>query len=261
MKRLRRVVSLMLAFAFILITVGRTAIATNAADNNGTVVYDENGTKYVIKTFVYDDCRKVVVQNCDSLDKTEIIVNNDFENAQLINYDYIGKNVFGIYKYKKEVICYNSNDYIDDINKVTSQYSWSSKRYDCKNEFWYQKGASDYGNEYLQIGCKAKYRIAYWKLSNSKQKNCDKYVKAVSDSNKYYAAVIALPSGSLFLGGAGWGLLGGISVALPPVAVIAAIGGAFSVGTLTATCIYKTIVALQDAEDYYAIIKKYGDEI
>ena len=104
-------------------------------------------------------------------------------------------------------------------------------------------------------------RIAYWKLSNSKQKKCDKYVKAVSDSNKYYAAAIALPSGSLFLGGAGWGLLGGISVALPPVAVIAAIGGAFSVGTLTATCIYKTLVALQDAEDYYAIIKKYRDEI
>lgn len=263
MKRLRRVVSLMLAFAFILITVGRTAIVANADDNYGTVVYDENGTKYVIKTFVYDDCRKVVTTNCDSKDKIEFVVDNDYEELIITNYDYQGKNIFGIDKYTTEEnsvqICCDE----DDNDNITSQYSWGKKRYEKwskKDRFWYQLGASDYGNDYMQIGCKAKYRIKYWDLSSKKQDKCDKYVSAIKSCNRNLAMAEAEAGGA--------GVLEAIVIAIgitaatcPPATIVPIVIGIVGGCSLAVKDCYDAYCDYRDIEDLYAVIKKYGYEI
>ncbi len=263
MKRLRRVVSLVLALTFVLIAVGRTAIVANADDNYGTVVYDENGTKYVIKTYDYDDYRKVVTTNCESKDKIEIVVDNEYEELIITNYDYQGKNILGFDKYITEENSIQISIDADDNDNVTSQYSWGKKRYEkwsVKDRFWYQLGASDYGNDYMQIGCKAKYRIKYWDLSSKKQDKCDKYVSAIKSCNRNITqgAIEAGSSDTVLLICT---LIGVTAATCPPATIVTIVAATVGGYSMAVKDFYDAYCDYRDIEDLYAVIKKYGYEI
>ena len=154
-----------------------------------------------------------------------------------------------------------SDNYQDESQEVSAQFTWNNKRYEKWGEnYWYQMGALNHKNSYFQIGCVATYRIPYYKLSDSKESKCDDYAKAINHYNYYNdLALIALGATEI---GTIVAIVATLSAVAIPVIAVGIIILAMGCGIYAAVSnIIKGYYAYNDVKDYYEIIKGYGTKL
>ncbi|MCR5628189.1 hypothetical protein [Eubacterium sp.] len=119
----------------------------------------------------------------------------EYENKKMIislNDDVVEMTKYKIDNNGKYKIIDENSATIEEVKKsadVNAQFSWNAKKKTPEgwgSVYWYQYGTSSYNNAYMQIGCKATYRIKYWKLSKNKQEACDSYADTLLDCKKEY---------------------------------------------------------------------------
>ncbi|MBE5925386.1 MAG: hypothetical protein E7270_00120 [Lachnospiraceae bacterium] len=234
-----------------------------ASENMTVTSFVSDGVEYVMYATENNGERSVEVLNTETKDKFEASVTKDFSEYKYEEYEYKGRTWFGASKYKKtEEISEDLTKYRDD-DKVEAQYSWSKKKKDgWSKKYWYQAGASSYGNEYMKIGCVASYRIPVYKLSDAKQKKCKSYQEDIKDSIEYRTLSIAALAGT----GLGFDVLVTVIAALGVatlgvgaiVTIVVALVGVGGNGVVNAVKCYKEYLNI---EDTYAIIKTYGTKL
>lgn len=232
-----------------------------ASYNTTTQVIVEDGVEYTIKTTKVGDLTKSVIEYGDKQIATEVEDNI----LTATEYKYTGKNIFGKSKYEitrcDEI---NVDKVARSSEKVKAQYSWNSKTYtpaDWGSRYWYQYGTSSYNNPYLQIGCKASYRLKYYKLSASKKNDCKQLTNEIKSCNKNYnlgskgmnSSTLAIIVGTI--------IFDCVTVEIPVgvivTAIVAIVGGYAGSVKLLVSSYYNYL----NVRDDYTIVKTYGKKL
>lgn len=129
--------------------------------------YQDPSTSNRSKIVVASMEGKVFVVNTTTKEYTAIAMNNNkavIEKAERTSDAHFIKNTLEV----EEKITSSPNR-----AKSTTEKGWKSVvKETYKNKFWYQNSSS---GEYVRVGCKAKYKINYNKLSSSKVDNVRSY--------------------------------------------------------------------------------------
>lgn len=263
-KYIKKVLCYFIAATIVLGNLHIHRMSALASENMTVTSFESEGVKYVMYATENEGERTIEVINTETKDKFEASVTKDYSEYQYEEYEYEGKTWYGASKYKKtEEVSEDLTQYSNDTDMVEAQYSWSKKKYDGWNqEFWYQAGASYYGNEYMQIGCIASYRIPVYQLSSTKQAKCESYQEDIKDSIEYRNLSVASLAGT----GIGFDALVTIIAALGVatlgvgaiVTIVIALVGVGGNGIVNAVKCYKEYLNI---EDTYAIIKTYGTKL
>lgn len=248
-----KVTSMLLVFSLIMLS----SFSEQTFASNKFNIYEEDivseGKDYHILAYDTNNGRNITI-TCEN-EKYEIVIDNTNQEVVTEEFELTGKTFWGKDNY--ELVDKNIIDVSEEKDSATlfAQMSWNSKTkclWDSNNEYYYRWGTSKYGNTYLKIGCKANYRLKYYKLKSWQKDMCkNDYIQSIKDCNTYYKTALAL------------GAAADIAAA---ASIIAAIGtGGISVivsalgcGTAFATAAINAHSAYTDAGEAYAVIKKWG---
>ena len=261
MKKRSKFIAIILVIAICISCIGYEGDPIYAKENVQVKKFYEDGIEYTVTTSKNGNKTKAIIEYGDTKIETTR-VNDTVTSTQ---YEDIGKNIFGNKKYK--VVQKNTFD-MDDFNQpsknVKAEYTWNSKTKtpaDWGSVYWYQYGTSSYNNAYLQIGCKAKYRLKYYKLSTKKKKECQAFTDKIKKCKQYYT------TGSVGISGSTLGLLCGLIIAsavtieIPVAAVVTAVVAVAGGYASSATALVKSYYSYLDVKDDYTIVKTYGTKL
>lgn len=221
----------------------------------------EDGVEYRITTRKFGEDVQTTIEYDDK--KIETRLEDDIVTAT--EYECTGTTFFGNDKFevtrRKEFDLDNANEKSEDVR---AQYSWNSRTYtpsDWGSRYWYQYGTSSYNNAYLQIGCKASYRLKYYKLSSKKQGNCKSLTNKIKKCKKNYtlgaadfgASELAVIVGLIIFDCATIEIPIGVAV----TAIVAVVGGFASSIRRLVTSYYDYL----DVRDDYTIVRTYGSKL
>lgn len=260
-KAKQKVLAYIVTFSLVICSLAYSGVKVEAQTMQTVKTVTENGIEYKIKKICNNSNTKVVIEYEDK--KIEIVANDRMVKST--SYDYTGENFFGLDKYK---VTNTKKIDLKEIEKsikkdqVRAQYTWNSKTKTPKywgNQYWYQYGTSSKNNTYLQIGCKAKYRIKYYKLAAGKKSACKDYTNLIKKCNKNFEL------GSMVLDASVLSTVLAVTVAMSVTvplsaaitAVIAIVGGYGGAVTNIVTSKYNYL----DIKDDYTIIKTYGKKV
>ncbi|MGN0383752.1 MAG: hypothetical protein ACI4DS_05730, partial [Eubacterium sp.] len=186
MKRNNKFIAVAVAVAICVSCIWHRDISAYANISTTVQTIVENGVEYTITTRKSGDETKTTIEYGEK--KIETKLQDGIVTAT--EYEYTGTNFFGKDKFE---VTRSKEIYIDKATQasedVKAQYSWNSKTYtpaDWGSRYWYQYGTSSYNNAYLQIGCKASYRLKYYKLSGDKQGECKSLTNEIKSCKKNY---------------------------------------------------------------------------
>lgn len=261
MKKSNKIITIIIVFAIFVSGIFYWNADVYAIGDTTVQTIVEDGVEYKITTRKFGDDVQSTIEYDDK--KIETRLEDDIVTAT--EYEYTGTTFFG--KDKFEVVRSEEID-LDDVNQksedVRAQYSWNSRTYtpsDWGSRYWYQYGTSSYNNAYLQIGCKASYRLKYYKLSSKKQGHCKSLTNKIKNCKKNYTLGAAGLSASKLAVIVGLIIVDCVTVAIPVgvivTAIVAVVGGFAGSIKLLVTSYYDYL----DVRDDYTIVKTYGSKL
>lgn len=254
----RKVLPILLVLIMLFCTMG----ATNEIPMTiGKTTMTENGITYYIQGAQCGNKTKVTIKTSKDCNYSEIIVDKQNKTVASTNYDYKGKDFFGISQYSKKTEKANYSSY--DRQKASSvsleAITYKSVVYEqwpVGNDYWYCRG-TDVKKTYIKIGRIASYSIRTDNLSSNKFTMCENYISAILNCNTAVNTAIASDVLCIF------GCVCGIVAAFTgPIGVLIA-AATFATGC-SAALVYKAVEAYGyycTAADKYEAIKTYGTKL
>lgn len=261
MKKSKKIITLLMAFSICLSGIFYENTTVYAIDDTTVQTIVEDGVEYRITTKKFGDDVQTTIEYDDK--KIETRLEDDIVTAT--EYECTGTTFFGNDKFEvtrsKEIDLDDANEANEDVR---AQYSWNSRTYtpaDWGSRYWYQYGTSSYDNAYLQIGCKASYRLKYYKLSSKKQRECKSLTNKIKKCKKNYTLGAVGLSASKLAAVVGLIIFDCATIEIPigvvVTAIVAVVGGFAGSIKYLVTSYYDYL----DVRDDYTIVRTYGNKL
>lgn len=241
-----------------------TDVVETEQDIIDTQVSKEDGVKYFVETYVEDGVKYVKAYSEDMkyVSLTTIEDDNNVTSEVYTKSDdsVYEKNTLEISVEEKETQTVTAQDVI---------YNGTVVRTRIRGKYYYQEGygydskkKKKNGKSYLKIGCNYHYQLRTDNLSTSKQDKVLAYKSSIRKSNScaYKAEAVLVGSGVSFtvLAALVWA-----NILCPATVIVDICIAAFGGGVIVTAAYYiiDSFDYVDDAHDYYEIIKYYGTKL